>query len=255
MSYLIDIMKTRHNIQFFSDKIPDKELVDSILKKAHLLVPHKNNFWYYRVKVYGPEHKEEKKYTAISTVCSTDRKYYKGKNISAEKYKELEKIYDEWLYINNESNLDNEWHSRVREFKKKHSKIHFNNQVTAPYLLVYTKKDKLLTKTQEESKYFKKGRLNEVFDVNYQTRSNMWLIQSGMHSIITSALAVEQGLDASFCKCYFYSEHLHTNILRKARGRPDNIAFLLGLGYGDKKKYTYYSHVEKPLMNEIVKWR
>ena len=30
MSYLIDIMKTRHNIQFFSDKIPDKELVDSI---------------------------------------------------------------------------------------------------------------------------------------------------------------------------------------------------------------------------------
>ena len=34
MSYLIDIMKTRHNIQFFSNKIPDRELVDSILKKA-----------------------------------------------------------------------------------------------------------------------------------------------------------------------------------------------------------------------------
>ena len=46
MSYLIDIMKTRHNIQFFSDKIPNKDLIDDILKKAHLLVPHKNNFWY-----------------------------------------------------------------------------------------------------------------------------------------------------------------------------------------------------------------
>ena len=66
MSYLIDIMKTRHNIQFFSDKIPDKELVDSILKKAHLLVPHKNNFWYYRVKVYGPEHAEEKRFLAMA---------------------------------------------------------------------------------------------------------------------------------------------------------------------------------------------
>ena len=61
MSYLIDIMKTRHNIQFFSDKIPNKDLIDDILKKAHLLVPHKNNFWYYKIRVYGPEHKKEKR--------------------------------------------------------------------------------------------------------------------------------------------------------------------------------------------------
>ena len=83
----------------------------------------------------------------------------------------------------------------------------------------------------------------------------MWLIQAGMHSIITSALAVEQGLDASFCKCYFYNEYLHNNILRKARGNPGNIAFLLGLGYGDKEKHTYQSYVEKPLLEEIIKWQ
>ena len=47
--------------EYDTPQINVKELVDSILKKAHLLVPHKNNFWYYRVKVYGPEHKEEKR--------------------------------------------------------------------------------------------------------------------------------------------------------------------------------------------------
>ena len=251
-----EILKNRKNISFFrDDKVPEKQLIENILEKTHNLTPHKNNFWHYEIEVYGPEHKEEKKYTAISTVCSTDRKYYKGKNIPSEKYIELEKIYDEWLYLHNESKKSLEWEQRRQKFKEKHNKIHFNNQVRAPYLLVYTKKDKLLTESQEKSDYYKKGRLNEVFDVTYQTRSDMWLIQAGMHSIITSALAVEQGLDATFCKCYFYTEHLHTNILRKARGRPGNIAFLLGLGYGDKEKHTYQSYVEKPLLEEIIKWQ
>ena len=251
-----DILKKRKNVSFFrDDKIPDKKLIENLLEKTHNLTPHKNNFWHYEIEVYGPEHTEEKKYTAISTVCSTDRKDYKGKNVSAEKYEELEKIYDEWLYLHNDKNKTVEWEQRRKEFKKNHSKIHFNNQVRAPYLLVYTKKDSLLTKTQLESDYYKKGRLNEVFDVNYQTRSDMWLIQAGMHSIITSALAVEQGLDASFCKCYFYTNHLHNNILRKAREHPKNIAFLLGLGYGDKEKHTYQSYVSKANINEIVKWQ
>ena len=122
-------------------------------------------------------------------------------------------------------------------------------------MFVYTKKDNLLTNTQLESDYYKKGRLEQVFDVNYQTKSDMWLIQSGMHSIILSALAVELGLDASFCKCYFFNHHIHTNILRKAKRRPGDIAFLLGLGYGDKEKHNYQSYVEKPLLDEIIKWR
>ena len=44
----------------------------------------------------------------------------------------------------------------------------------------------------------------------------MWLIQAGMHSILTSTLALEKGLDASFCKCFFYNTNIHSNILRKA---------------------------------------
>ena len=230
MKKIEEILKNRKNVSFFrEDKIPDKKIIENLLEKTHNLTPHKNNFWHYEIEVYGPEHIEEKRYTAISTVCSDGRDEFIGSN-SPKKYEKLEKIYDEWLYFH-------------------------NNQVTAPYLFVYTKKDKLLTDTQLKSDYYKKGRLEQVFDVNYQTKSDMWLIQSGMHSIILSALAVEQGLDASFCKCYFYNHHIHTNILRKAKKRPGDIAFLLGLGYADKEKHTYQSYVEKPLLEEIIKWR
>ena len=41
---------------------------------------------------------------------------------------------------------------------------------------------------------------------------NMWLIQAGMHRIITSMLAVEKGLDASFCKCFFYNTNIFIQI-------------------------------------------
>ena len=41
-----DILKKRSNISFFrEDKIPEKSLIDDILKKAHTLTPHKNNFY------------------------------------------------------------------------------------------------------------------------------------------------------------------------------------------------------------------
>ena len=103
--------------------------------------------------------------------------------------------------------------------------------------------------------YYKNGKLNTIFNVNANQRSNMWLIQAGMHSILTSTLAVEKGLDASFCKCFFYNTSIHSNILRKAARNSSNIAFLLGLGYKDNSKHQYKSNVPKPNLNEIVKWR
>ena len=160
MSYLIDIMKTRHNIQFFSDKIPDKELVDSILKKAHLLVPHKNNFWYYRVKVYGPEHKEEKRFLGMASVAGEGKDKFRGGN--EEDMKRLGEIYDKW--------------SSEENRKKGYPKIdgcNFNMQVTAPYLLVYTHQKILCLKVkkmpliinQENKKKFLEKKLIQIIDL------------------------------------------------------------------------------------------
>ena len=93
-----------------------------------------------------------------------------------------------------------------------------------------------------------------IFQTN-KPNQGMWLIQSGMNSIITSMLSIEKGLDVSFCKCFFYNTSIHSNILRKAAKHRNNIAFLLGLGYKDDSKHQYKSNVIKPTLDEIVKWQ
>tara|TARA_B100000902_G_scaffold337547_1_gene338520 strand:- start:293 stop:1051 length:759 start_codon:yes stop_codon:yes gene_type:complete len=252
MTDLEKTLQKRSNISFFrEDKIPEKSLIDEILTKAHLLTPHKNNFWHYEIEIYGPEYEEEKKYATLATVCSELKEKYSKSNATSEDFKELEKIYDLWL----EDHKNIKTKEDFLRMRKKLNKIHFNNQVRAPYLLVYTKRDELLTNSQKNSDYYKNGRLNTIFDVNANQQSNMWLIQAGMHSILTSTLAIEKGLDASFCKCFFYNTNIHSNILRKAAKNSSNIAFLLGLGYKDDSKHQYKSYVPKPTLDEIVKWR
>ena len=239
MSYLTDIMKTRHNIQFFSDKIPDKELIESILKKAHLLVPHKNNFWYYRVKVYGPEHKEEKRFLGMASVAGEGKDKFRGGN--EEDMKRLGEIYDEW--------------SSEENRKKGYPKIdgcNFNMQVTAPYLLVYTHQKNFMSKSQENASYYKSGKQKEIF--RKETNSNYrfdWVIQASMHGISTAYICAENKLYASFCRCYFYNHLIHTDILR-----PDErTAFMLGIGYRDINKPYFQSLVGKPEYDEIVEWK
>ena len=239
MSYLIDIMKTRHNIQFFSDKIPNKDLIDDILKKAHLLVPHKNNFWYYRVKVYGPEHKEEKRLIGMASVGGEGKDKFRGGD--EEDIKRLGEIYDEW------SSKENK--------KKGYPKIegcNFNMQVTAPYLLVYTHQKEYLSKKQENSSYFKSGKQKEIFKNQFNKKQNLdWIIQASMHGISTAYICAENKLYASFCRCYFYNHLIHTDILR-----PDEqTAFMLGIGYRDVDKPYFQSLVGKPEYDEIVEWQ
>ena len=247
-----DILKKRSNISFFrEDKIPEKSLIDDILKKAHTLTPHKNNFYHYEVEVYGPDQDEDKKYATLATVCSNAKNEFRKSN-NSEDFKHLEEVYEKWL----------EYHKDKMKFQDKKfwkmridlNKFHFNQQMRAPYLLVYSQRPELLTETQKNSQYYKKGKLKSVFNVNDNTRGNMWLIQAGMHGIITSMLAVDKGLDASFCKCFFYNTHIHSNIMRKARTNADNIAFTLGLGYNDTNKMKYRSFVPKASYDEIIKW-
>ena len=240
-----DILKKRSNITFFrEDKIPDKKAIEDILEKTHNSMPHKNNLYNYEVEVYGPEHYEEKKFVAMSTVCSTEGKRFKNTN-EPKDFEELEEIYELWL----------ESHKQKKLLDKRLKNIHFNKQVRAPYLLVYNQKENVLTNSQKESDYYKKGRLKQIFDVNSSKGTGMWLIQSGMHSVYTTAFALEKGLDVSFCKCYFYNSNIHSNILRKAVKKSKDIAFLLGIGYKDESKHHYKSMVPKSNIEEIIKWR
>ena len=234
MSYLTDIMKNRQNIQFFKKEAPDRQVIDDILRRAHQLVPHKNNFWYYKIRVYGPEHEEEKKLIAMASVTN-DR----FKNGTAEDMEKLAQIYHTWTT------------DRTRKTLKVEG-CNFNMQVTAPYLLVYTHQPDFMTETQKESDYNKSGNQKKSFTKNTNSiHSTDWVTQAAMHGISTAYMCAEQGLHASFCKCYFYNEHIKTDILREG----ENTAFMLGIGYKDETKNYYPSPVTKPAYEEIVEWK
>jgi len=245
-----EILNKRTNHSFFrEDKIPEKKVIEDILEQAHKLTPHKNNFYHYDVEVFGPEYDEEKKYVAMSTVCSHAKHKYR-KNGTKEDMEELEDIYDRWLIAHSNLKSEKDFHKMRADFNK----IHFNNQVRAPYLLVYSRKNEMITESQMDTDYFKSGKINHMFNIN-KPNPGMWLIQSGMHGIVTSMLALDKGLDVSFCKCYFYNPHIHTNILRKAVKTENDIAFILSIGYADTSKHQYKSWVKNANYNEIVKWK
>jgi len=250
-----EILKKRTNITFFrEDKIPEKKVIEEILNQAHTFTPHKNNIFQYEVEVYGPECDEDKKYATLATVCSDAKKEF-WKSNNPKDFKHLEKVYEKWLEYHN-STVKSYQDEEFKKMRKELNKFHFNQQMRAPYLLVYSKKtDNIITDSQKESDYYKKGKLEKTFNIDSLKRSSAWMIQAGMHGIITSMLAIEKGLDASFCKCFFYNTHIHSNILRKARTSFDSIAFTLGIGYKDTNKMKYKSFVSKPNINEIIKWR
>ena len=234
-----DLLKKRTNISFFNKKIPEKQVIKEMLEKAQELTPHKNNFWHYEIGVYGPEHAEQKKILALSTVCNEQLKYYRQDDLKDKDWKKLKESYNDWIdYHNGDKSKDHV----VKE------KWHFNEQVTAPYLLAYYPAEAKMRESQKNDKYFKSGRADKVFRSTTKISRDEFNQQSGMNAMVITMLAMEQGLDVSYCKCYFYNKAIHTDIL--AKGNP---AFLLGIGFKDKDKMQYKSWIKKPTLDEVIK--
>ena len=236
-----DLLKKRTNISFFNKKIPEKQVIKEMLEKAQELTPHKNNFWHYEIGVYGPEHAEQKKILALSTVCNEQLKYYRQNDLKDKDWKKLKESYNDWIdYHNGDKSKDHV----VKE------KWHFNEQVTVPYLLAYYPAEAKMRESQKNDKYFKSGRADKVFRSTTKISRDEFNQQSGMNAMVITMLAMEQGLDVSYCKCYFYNKAIHTDIL--AKGNP---AFLLGIGFKDKDKMQYKSWIKKPTLDEVIKWQ
>lgn len=237
-----ELLKKRSNITFFDkNKIPEEKVIKEILDKAQELTPHKNNFWHYDIGVYGPDQAEQKKTLALSTVCNDHLHHYRSDQVKDEDWKKLEQAYKDWIDYHN------------GDMSKRHvikEKWHFNEQVTAPYLLAYYPSEVKIRESQKNDKYFQSGRAEQVFRSITKTNRDEFNQQAGMNAMVTVMLALEKNLDVSFCKCYFYNKAIHTDIL--AKGKP---AFMLGIGHEDKNKTHYKSWIKKPTKDEIVKWQ
>tara|TARA_E500000331_G_C17225608_1_gene700172 strand:+ start:899 stop:1633 length:735 start_codon:yes stop_codon:yes gene_type:complete len=244
MTELKKFMKFRENIHHFKKDDPGKEKIDQILKDAHALVPHKNNMWGYHIDVYGPEHAEEKERVALQTVTGYDKRAFAPGGADEDDYEKLSNIYRKWKEGRETLRKDNSRENQIKSAKYKG--YGFNDQVNAPYLLVYYQKPGYPTEKQV-SKGYKK------LLIGYQD-NEQWMIGASMHGYGVTLLAAEQKLHASFCKCYFHSFKNFTNILAPLNHGFHNIAFLLGIGYRDEELH-YYKNKNVPDFEEIVTWK
>jgi len=241
MSELKRLMKMRENITHFTTQAPDKQTIDQILRDAHDLIPVKNNMWNYQIDVWGPQHEEEKKLVALQTVTGEDKRIFAPGGPEEGNIKLLEEIYEGW--------------KKSREAQRNREKIGgkyegfgFNDQVRAPYLLVYYQRPGYASEKQKNLGY------NEKI-ISYSDRSqHQWMISASMHAYGTTLLSAEQGLYASFCKCYYHSYKNFNNILAPLKHGFSNVAFLLGIGYRDEE-LPYYKNKIKASYEEIVNWK
>jgi hypothetical protein len=241
MSELKRLMTFRENITHFTDQAPDRTVIDQILRDAHELVPVKNNMWNYHIDVYGPEHDVEKKQVAMQTITGYNKSKFAPGNESHDDVDQLSELYDGWKKNREILRQD----PKQGGIYKYHG-YSFNDQVRAPYLLVYYQRPGTPTEKQMEKGYRKHL-------INYSDNSQ-WMISASMHGYGTTLLCAEQKLYASFCKCYYRSYVNFTNILAPLKHGFENVAFLLGIGYRDNE-LPYYKNVSKPDYGEIVNWK
>jgi hypothetical protein len=242
MSELKRLMKLRENITHFTDQVPEKSTIDQILKDAHELIPVKNKMRTYNIDVWGLEHAEQKKIVALQTVTGLDKRIFAKGGKEEGNMQLLEEIYNNWKLIRESQ--------RNLPFKGKgnYQGFGFNDQVTAPYLLVYYQKPGRPTQKQIEQGY-------DAKQINYSDNSqHQWLISASMHAYGTTLLCAEQGLYASFCKCYYLIHKNLNNVLHPLVHGFHNVAFLLGIGYRDQDM-PYFKNKRKPTINEIVTWK
>ena len=240
------IMSQRHNVRFFDQKnIPSKELIEQILQDGHNLIPHKNNLIQIEINVWGPEYDKEKEALVLNTVCGPGKEHWREDGKYYNNFKILKKFYDEWRSI--WLTGDNE---RWNEFRKDVG-IDFNEQVRAPYLLTFTKRDRKPSQKQLNNNFH-----SWVFrDAPNANQGHKWYLNAGIHGYGLALLSVNAGLSASFCKCYFNSQFNFTKILEPIYpNKPDKIAFMLGIGYRDKN-VDFWAQLNKADKNEYTFWK
>ena len=237
MANLKEVMEKRKNYRFFKQDIyPTKDEIEKLLKDVHDLVPQKNNLYQFKVSVWGPEYAKEKESLVLNTVCGEGKSHWRKNGKYRHDFEMLKKYYDEWLNV------------VKTEGKIKKNLVEFNDQVRAPYLLVYERVKREPTVLQK-----KQGFPVHVFNFTSEKEYD-WYIGASMHGLGTALLANERGIDASFCKCFFWDDHNFSPIISSTREKMENLVFTLSLGYADKN-LPYTPMIIKSLYDEHIDWK
>jgi hypothetical protein len=229
---LHEVLYRRTNTHFkFSDNIPDKELVRSIIHTAYDTTPMKCDTYFFSIDVYGPEFKDDKNILYPTTIREHTEKVYFDLQ---EDPKEAVRSYS----------LDENNH------------LSFNNQVLAPYLLAFRRNKKPTRRSTG---------VNQISTKYTDFASGT---QAGMMALTIALLANEQEIDASFCGCFTKKLSFNSKILDGEKilfflclGYYDETKRSLINTISDLKhgrfeglNFEYASHDFKNDINEVIHW-
>lgn len=243
-----DTFRFRRNITFFDQtRSPEKSTIEEILANAYDHVPVLQLVYPFKVDIYGPEYREEKKQLCIRSVCGPQQHDYRPGGRYFGQWDRLEEIFNEWeeMCIGPTGGRN-----------KLHQGVFFNYQIMAPYLLVY--KPQLVEPTQSQ---LDKGFIDPRggLDADRKLIGHKWIGVS-MHSYGVALCSADRQLHASFTKNWIELENQDDNPLLMRREHEDKffrVPFYLGIGYQDER-FDYRGDSNKgikPDFSEIHQWK
>jgi hypothetical protein len=237
----------RRNINFFDQKkIPEKQIIESIMQDAYKYVPILNCVYPFRIKIWGPEYKDMKKQLVLRSICGPNQHDFRPNGKYAGDWKKCEQIYDAWIKLV-------ESLGRPELFDG----YYFNNQIMAPYLVSYHPVPILPTTSQIKEGYVERRAIH-----NDGMIREIAVIGASMHGYGVSLLSANHGLYGSFTRNWITGidsikdtpAAMQPLILNNEYG---SVPFVLGIGYKDEK-IPYNGDANKgikPGFEEIHFWQ
>lgn len=237
----------RRNITFFDQtKIPEKQIIENVMRDAYKHVPILNCVYPFRIKIWGPEYKDMKKQMVLRSICGPNQHNFRPGGKHAGDWKKCEQIYDAWIKL-----VQDTGQSTLFEG------YYFNNQIMAPYLISYHPVPILPTESQ-----IKKGYIERRAIHNNGMSREIAVIGASMHGYGVSLLSANYNLYGSFTRNWVAG--IDSIEDTPAAMRPlisDNdygiVPFVLGIGYKDEK-IPYNGDANqgiKPGFEEIHFWQ
>jgi len=227
---MADGLRERRSISFFSDIVPEKNIIEDILLDSVEYTPNKCAVPYHKVKVYGPEYKEDKEKLVIQTNCNpVFKKIPDGKG----KIDFLKSNYEEWFDMHINQDIDR------RTIRNKFDSYDFNPQVLAPYLLVFYNTHE--TRNARSQPHItiedKKGRIRAIQS-------------SSIHAYNIACFAAERKVSS----CFLANISVRTNYNPNKIDINKDMVLILGLGYPEKTRWNP-KHREYFDVDRIVEWQ
>ena len=200
---LEETLKKRWHERYFNEKIPEKSLIESILRKTFEICPSKQLVFPYKIEVLGPDRDYEKK--RFRSFCD----YHTTRSANYEQHKHKSKPFTK------------EWETGSG-----------TAALAAPYVLIFTSRQVDSCEVSEANwNRIVSGRGGYFSTVTPHFVSDANLIEVGMFSMILTTLCIENDLRIGYCLCMPGRRYEHWNRVRDIT--KGSVLFCLGIGYSD----------------------